>query len=335
MGNATRNWIVRQLTLGEFSSRRAVVRRAIWMATKIAMLAYGLNLCAHFVLVAFDLLPYDLFPALVIATVLTPPVSFVVAVIAYAVVGFAIYDLGVSRSELERISRIDMLSGLLNRRAFHKAFDDSRGDASLVLFDIDRFKAVNDTFGHSAGDDVIAAVAEVIRETFADGEVCARIGGEEFAVLWSRTAPQFTERADIVRQCALVAAGENPCASISGGIADNRRRASTDLLRGRVRSMSPRRADAIESCAIGTSTRCRTGPSPCRRSSIRRVPSVLPAERPRAINPNFVVCFQSLVLTSSRAGRANKSVVRCGRLTKVNTSLTLLLSNLSKGQGLS
>ncbi len=224
MGNATRNWIVRQLTLGEFSSRRAVVWRAVWMAAKIAMLAYGLNICAHLTLVAFDLLPYDLFPALVIATVLTPPVSFVVAVIAYSVVGFAIYDLGVSRSELERISRIDMLSGLLNRRAFHKAFDDSRGDASLVLFDIDRFKAVNDTFGHSAGDDVIAAVAEVIRQTFAD-EICARIGGEEFAVLWPRDcAGAIAERADLVRQrvAALeVASGErNVRITISGGIAD-------------------------------------------------------------------------------------------------------------------
>lgn len=225
MGNATRNWIVRQLTLGEFSSRRAVVWRAVWMAAKIAMLAYGLNICAHFALVAFGLLPYDLFPALVIATVLTPPVSFIVAVIAYSVVGFAIYDLGVSRSELERISRIDMLSGLLNRRAFHKAFDDSHGDASLVLFDIDRFKAVNDTFGHSAGDDVIAAVAEVIRDTFADGEICARIGGEEFAVLWSRDdAGTIAERADLARQrvAALeVAAGERSVRiTISGGIAD-------------------------------------------------------------------------------------------------------------------
>lgn len=225
MGNTTRNWIVRQLTLGEFSSRRAVVWRAVWMAAKIAMLAYGLNICAHFGLVAFGLLPYDLFPALVIATVLTPPVSFIVAVIAYAVVGFAIYDLGVSRSELERISRIDMLSGLLNRRAFQKAFDDSHGDASLVLFDIDRFKAVNDTFGHSAGDDVIAAVAEVIRETFADGEICARIGGEEFAVLWSRDdAATIAERADLARQrvAALkVAAGERSVRiTISGGIAD-------------------------------------------------------------------------------------------------------------------
>ena len=225
MGNATRNWIVRQLTLGEFASRRAVIWRAVWMAVKIAMLAYGLNICAHFVLVAFDLLPYDLFPALVIATVLTPPVSFVVAVIAYTVVGFAIYDLGVSRSELERISRIDMLSGLLNRRAFQKAFDDSHGDASLILFDIDRFKAVNDTFGHSAGDDVIVAVAEVIRDTFTDGEVCAPIGGEEFAVLWSKDeAGTIAERADLVRRrvAALeVATGERRVRlTISGGIAD-------------------------------------------------------------------------------------------------------------------
>lgn len=225
MGNATKNWIVRQLTLGEFSSRSKVVSRAAWMAAKIAILAYGLNICAHFGLVAFDLLPYDLLPALVIATVLTPPVSFVVAVIAYTVVGFAIYDLGISRAEFERISRIDMLSGLLNRRAFQKAFDDGGGDVSLVLFDIDRFKTVNDTFGHSVGDEVIAAVAEVIRKGFDDSEVCARIGGEEFAVLWPSSGVEtITERAEHVRR--RVAALDIPCngrrvkVTISGGVAD-------------------------------------------------------------------------------------------------------------------
>lgn len=225
MENATKNWIVGQLTLGEFSSRGAVVSRAVWMALKIAVLAYVLNVCAHFGLVAFGLLPYDLAPALVIATVLTPPVSFVVAVIAYAVVGFAIYDLGISRAEFERISRIDMLSGLLNRRAFQRAFDDGKGDVSLVLFDIDRFKTINDTFGHSVGDEVIAAVAEVIREGFGDSEVCARIGGEEFAVLWPASGVEtITERAEHVRR--RVAALDIPCngrrvkVTISGGVAD-------------------------------------------------------------------------------------------------------------------
>ncbi len=225
MENATSNWIVRQLTLGEFSSRRAVVWRSVWMAAKIAMLAYGLNICAHLLLVSLDLLPYDLFPALVIATVLTPPVSFVVAVFAYMVVGFAVYDLRVSRAELERISRIDMLSGLLNRRAFQKAFDDGRGEASLILFDIDRFKAVNDSFGHSIGDNVIAAVADVIRNTFDEDEICARIGGEEFAVLWaSTTIDAMAERAELARRrveaLELFAGDRSVRVTISGGMAD-------------------------------------------------------------------------------------------------------------------
>lgn len=225
MENATSNWIVRQLTLGEFSSRRAVVWRSVWMAAKIAMLAYGLNICAHLLLVSLDLLPYDLFPALVIATVLTPPVSFVVAVFAYMVVGFAVYDLRVSRAELERISRIDMLSGLLNRRAFQKAFDDGRGEASLILFDIDRFKAVNDSFGHSIGDNVIAAVADVIRNTFDEDEICARIGGEEFAVLWGGTTiDAMAERAELARRrveaLELFAGDRSVRVTISGGIAD-------------------------------------------------------------------------------------------------------------------
>lgn len=225
MENATSNWIVRQLTLGEFSSRRAVVWRSVWMAAKIALLAYGLNICAHLLLVSLDLLPYDLFPALVIATVLTPPVSFVVAVFAYMVVGFAVYDLRVSRAELERISRIDMLSGLLNRRAFQKAFDDGRGEASLILFDIDRFKAVNDSFGHSIGDNVIAAVADVIRNTFDEDEICARIGGEEFAVLWAGTTiDAMAERAELARRrveaLELFAGDRSVRVTISGGIAD-------------------------------------------------------------------------------------------------------------------
>jgi len=225
MENATSNWIVRQLTLGEFSSRRAVVWRSVWMAAKIAMLAYGLNICAHLLLVSLDLLPYDLFPALVIATVLTPPVSFVVAVFAYMVVGFAVYDLRVSRAELERISRIDMLSGLLNRRAFQKAFDDGRGEASLILFDIDRFKAVNDSFGHSIGDNVIAAVADVIRNTFDEDEICARIGGEEFAVLWAgTTVDAMAERAELARRrveaLELFAGDRSVRVTISGGMAD-------------------------------------------------------------------------------------------------------------------
>lgn len=221
---AARNWIIRQLSLGEFASRRDVMRHAFWMSLKITGLAYGLTLIAHFNLYAFDLLPYDLFDALIIVTVLTPPVSFVVAMAAYSVVGFAIYDLAMSSQELSRLSRTDALSGLLNRRAFLDAFDTRRGETMLVLFDIDRFKTVNDTYGHAAGDDAIVAVARAIETSFGPGAVSARIGGEEFAVLCTSDSDEsLMLRAEVARRavCAgrIVSGGHQFSVTVSAGIA--------------------------------------------------------------------------------------------------------------------
>ncbi len=59
----------------------------------------------------------------------------------------------------------------------------SVADASLAILDLDRFKAVNDCHGHCAGDEVIKAVAEVLREVFGDEHLIARLGGEEFGVI--------------------------------------------------------------------------------------------------------------------------------------------------------
>jgi diguanylate cyclase (GGDEF)-like protein len=179
----TKRWMTRQLLLGEFSSRRQVVRRSAIMAVRIAFLAYAMNVGLHFILYFAGLMPYALGPALVLATVLTPGVSFVVAFVAYYVVGLAVYELTISRSEFERISRIDSLSGLLNRRAFMDSYATSVNPAALVLFDVDRFKAVNDRHGHGAGDEVIVAVATVLADVFGPDHVVARFGGEEYAVL--------------------------------------------------------------------------------------------------------------------------------------------------------
>lgn len=200
------------------------MRHAFWMSLKITGLAYGLTLIAHFNLYAFDLLPYDLFDALIIVTVLTPPVSFVVAMAAYSVVGFAIYDLAMSSQELSRLSRTDALSGLLNRRAFLDAFDTRRGETMLVLFDIDRFKTVNDTYGHAAGDDAIVAVARAIETSFGPGAVSARIGGEEFAVLCINDSDEsLTHRAEVARRavcaCRIMSGGHQFSVTVSAGIA--------------------------------------------------------------------------------------------------------------------
>ena len=84
----------------------------------------------------------------------------------------------------------DFLTGLSNLRAFEfmmeqKILSSKRYNTpfSLVMIDIDHFKKVNDTYGHSAGDAVLAQLADVLRDTFRPGDHIARKGGEEFAVI--------------------------------------------------------------------------------------------------------------------------------------------------------
>ena len=81
------------------------------------------------------------------------------------------------------MSRLDPLSGLLNRRAFTEALAEAKADGFFVLFDVDRFKAVNDRHGHAVGDAVIVAVSEELRRVFEPVHPVCRFGGEEFAVL--------------------------------------------------------------------------------------------------------------------------------------------------------
>lgn len=82
----------------------------------------------------------------------------------------------------------DPLTGLYNRWSIEALPEivrhrGSRQDTALVLLDIDHFKNVNDRYGHAAGDEAIKRCAELIRYTFQDDSVIARIGGEEFVVL--------------------------------------------------------------------------------------------------------------------------------------------------------
>lgn len=79
----------------------------------------------------------------------------------------------------------DALTGLVNRRGLVDVLGTASrsGSGALVLLDLDGFKAVNDRFGHGAGDDVLRAVAAGLRAVSHDGDVVCRLGGDEFAVL--------------------------------------------------------------------------------------------------------------------------------------------------------
>lgn len=223
MVGLARAWIVRQLMFGGFDSYRDVCRKSVWVSLKVSALAYGLNLCAHFLLYGLDLMPYSMEKALIIATVLTPPITFILAILAYISVGFAIHDLGVSRAELERLSRTDTLSGLPNRRAFLELFDRFEGEKALLVFDIDRFKSVNDNYGHLVGDEVIVKVANMLTTVFGERCVCARIGGEEFAVFCSGMAfAEFAVLGESARRSVaamqISASGKTFAVTVSGGL---------------------------------------------------------------------------------------------------------------------
>jgi two-component system cell cycle response regulator len=94
------------------------------------------------------------------------------------------------RAEVEhglRLALIDPLTGLANRRAAFSRLvgiggDDPDADYALMILDIDRFKAINDRLGHSAGDRVLAEVARRLIDGVRDRDLVARIGGEEFLV---------------------------------------------------------------------------------------------------------------------------------------------------------
>ncbi|WP_239807301.1 diguanylate cyclase [Croceicoccus hydrothermalis] len=91
---------------------------------------------------------------------------------------------------LKRHASSDEMTGLSNRRAFLAALDrsvarstDGRKELAFAIFDIDRFKAINDTHGHAAGDAVIAEVARRAVASFRSRDLVGRIGGEEFGVI--------------------------------------------------------------------------------------------------------------------------------------------------------
>jgi len=92
--------------------------------------------------------------------------------------------------QLRAAARTDAKTGLLNAAAWQREADveitrvvRARGSLALLLVDIDHFKRVNDTYGHLVGDQVLAALAEALRQQVRDSDVVGRFGGEEFVVL--------------------------------------------------------------------------------------------------------------------------------------------------------
>ena len=102
-------------------------------------------------------------------------------------------------------SDVDVLTGLHNRRGFYRTVGHragrivrGRGVLGLVMVDLDCFKQVNDTLGHAAGDEVLRAVAAVLRRSAGGDAVVARIGGEEFCIASTTSERHIQHLADRV-----------------------------------------------------------------------------------------------------------------------------------------
>lgn len=128
----------------------------------------------------------------------------------------------------------DALTGLLNRHTFDRLGQDDSGfdlpvETGLILMDIDRFKLVNDTHGHIAGDHVLRTVAGLVAEMVRKNDLVLRYGGEEFAVVLPntslRTLARIAEalRAAIAEQAILLDDGTELFATASFGVATGRR----------------------------------------------------------------------------------------------------------------
>lgn len=124
--------------------------------------------------------------------------------------------------DLARKATTDPLTGLCNRRAFDEALaaqlDPAIGagrGGCLAIFDLDHFKRINDRFGHAAGDAVLVRFATLLRAAVRDGDLVARLGGEEFAVLLTGAT---VEQARLVCERIRVRLASSEERSISGAI---------------------------------------------------------------------------------------------------------------------
>ncbi|NRD75838.1 sensor domain-containing diguanylate cyclase [Shewanella sp. VB17] len=157
-----------------------------------------------------------------------------ISMIIYDVTDVAVNKLQINAANerLEYLSQIDGLTQLNNRRywqeCMQKEFDRHKryGDeTTLVMFDIDDFKKVNDNYGHTIGDKVIQHISALLKQSLRETDSAGRYGGEEFSVVLAKTSAAdslvFAERLrKKIEETALVHEGQSINVTVSIGICD-------------------------------------------------------------------------------------------------------------------
>ena len=149
------------------------------------------------------------------------------------VIGTSIFTVAMAREKQELLHKIeantDSLTGLSNRRAFYEdaarvleTRRDTGMSVSVILFDLDSFKAINDTFGHGPGDEVLRIFGQTSRRMLRASDLIGRVGGEEFAVMLPgagmEAAYLVAERTRVAFTSACAGIGDFT-ATLSAGVA--------------------------------------------------------------------------------------------------------------------
>lgn len=117
-------------------------------------------------------------------------ISFFMPTIAGILFGYLLARTQLLREQLKEVAYTDSLTGIYNRLHFNRLLDAEMdkikrygGELSIIFFDIDNFKQINDTYGHPTGDAILKEIAEVIAGANRSTDVFARYGGEEFIIM--------------------------------------------------------------------------------------------------------------------------------------------------------
>jgi diguanylate cyclase (GGDEF)-like protein len=129
--------------------------------------------------------------------------------------------------ELSRLALRDDLTGLANRRAFVTVGEQllrvagRAGETVLLVYaDLDGMKMINDRHGHAAGDDALRQAAQLLRETFREADLVARVGGDEFCVLLHGRAAEAKASIDRLRAAVAAERPGHPPVALSLGVAE-------------------------------------------------------------------------------------------------------------------